>query len=229
VIAPVTTASGRIVSPLRWHKENPFKRITRIRNWLMWCLALDEGLRLGEILGLYVSDFLNVEGTPSVRVVGRADNPFDVRLSKPQAKTLNRILPTSLRVQAALRAYITSRPPIGRRPGGTPFLITTARGNPLSESSAGNIVEILRRAGLASRQCTFHGLRHAWAEDLADALFAKNRKEREIVISKLRTLGGWALDSKMPAHYADGAIARDARRDMRERQSRLFNFVEAVG
>lgn len=49
------------------------------------------------------------------------------------------------------------------------------------------------------------------------------------MIAKLRSLGGWALTSRMPAHYADGAIARDAMRDMRERQSRLFNFVEVAG
>lgn len=86
----------------------------------------------------------------------------------------------------------------------------------------------MRSGDLASELCTFHGLRHAWAEDLADALFAKNRNEREAVIAKLRALGGWALTSKMPAYYADGAIGRDAMRDMRERQSRLFNFVEAA-
>lgn len=229
VIAPVITASGRIVSPLRWHKDNPFKRTTRLRNWLMWCLAVDEGLRLGEILGLYVSDFPDVAGTPTVRVIGRADNPLDKRKSKPQAKTLDRVLPASPRVQAALRAYLTSRPPVGRRSGGSPFLITTARGNPLGESAAGSIVKVLRGADLASELCTFHGLRHAWAEDLAEALFAKNRTERETVIAKLRVLGGWALTSRMPAHYADGAIARDAMRDMRERQSRLFNFVEVAG
>lgn len=222
-LAPRLMPDGTIARPLKFRRDNPFRRSSRLRNWLLWTLIRDCGLRLGEALTLQADDFPMVEGTKCVRVVRRPDAPEDVRLNRPQVKTLGRLIPLSARSHDALRAYMTERPPLGRRMG-SPYLFTSRVGRPLGVTSASAIFKRLRATGLIPAGCSWHSLRHTWAEEYATHLFAEGG-DQHLIIDKLRYLGGWSPTSSMPAYYAQLAIGTQARKDLSNLQGRYARRI----
>jgi integrase len=52
VIGPNRDSSGRLELPLSFNERNPFRPPSRLRNWLMYAIAYQCGLRLGELLKL---------------------------------------------------------------------------------------------------------------------------------------------------------------------------------
>lgn len=226
LLAPVADARGQFLRPLRWHPQNPFRATTRLRNWLMWCLAQDCGLRVGELLALRASDFPVVRGIACVAVVRRPDAPEDTRRKRPQAKTLERVLPIGPHAEFALRAYLTERPPFGRRRG-SPYLFTASTGQPLSVNAADRVTKLLARS--VAVRVHWHALRHAWADDIARgvlkaALVGKGpsspeaETQKALLIEQLRLMGGWSVQSTMPMHYARRALKEYADASLRVRQ-----------
>ncbi len=219
-IGPVRDTHGRVRLPLMWHPQNPFKPNTRLRNFLLWCLALDLGLRLSEMLKLRLED-INPRGyEPGVlRVVRRPDDPQDQRSRRPSVKTLERLLPLTPTLELLLKLYLQLPAPAGRVRSVTPYLITGRSGCGLSISQADTIPDHIWRS-LDLQPFAFHALRHTWAESLAAALLTDD-EDHGLAMEKLRVLGGWSLTSQMPAYYCQLALGRAARRWQRERQMRL--------
>jgi integrase len=195
---------------------------TRLRNWLMFCLGEQCGLRIGEILKLTVEDIVSLRpgGALTVHVRRRPDDPHDTRVHPPSVKTLERVLELSPEIRWGSRLYLTHRPPLGRVAGKSPYLFVTAEGDPLSYSSAHHAIQVAGKlVGLTN--LTWHVLRHTWAETVAKELFAINGIE-EHAVEKLRYLGGWSEGSRTPFHYIRNAI-RDAANDfLRKRNERLY-------
>jgi hypothetical protein len=226
LISPKIDSDGRWLMPLQWHPENPFRPSVRLRVFLMWTIARDAGLRLGELLTLQASSsFAYVDDEHCVIVQRRPDDPSDTRGKRPQVKTESRAVPAGRGAQSALRAYLTSRPPFGRRRG-SPYLFTSNRKKPLSISAASRAMDVINEA--LGTSISWHSLRHAWAEALATELLRQTDPQgdvdavaaRSFIMDHLRALGGWSMQSRMPAYYAQTAIARAARKTLSALQDR---------
>lgn len=227
LIEPVRTPDGRFLQPLQWHPDNPFRRASRIRNWLMWCLARECGLRIGEILCLRANDTAQIGGETHVVVRDERDRPDDTRRNAPSPKTRARTVPLVGNGAFALTAYQRAGEKAGGRKRGTPYLISARTRNPLSERSAGKVIELL--AQISNVPISWHDLRHAWATDIARGVLGGVLTEadgtprdpaavRALLVEQLRLLGGWSEQSTMPMYYARVAIKEDADRLLAARQ-----------
>ncbi|MQA91961.1 MAG: hypothetical protein GEU90_17355 [Gemmatimonas sp.] len=87
------TGQRCLVLPIRFSHSH-FTPRTRLRNWLMYRLARDCGLRRGEILKLTLDDILPGRHG-GLKVVRRPDDPSDPRLPAPAVKTKGRSMPTT--------------------------------------------------------------------------------------------------------------------------------------
>jgi site-specific recombinase XerC len=235
LIAPKVDRGGRWLLPLQWHRDNPFSATVRIRAWLMWVLARDAGLRLGELLTLSVDNsFELVDDIYCVKVVRKPDAAADPRGKRPQVKTLSRAVPAGPRAQAARRAYLTDRGKGARPRGSGAYLFASQYRKPLSVSAASRMMDVINRA--ASIDISWHSLRHAWAERLAHELLIEAEREAAAggyevaacLADKLRYLGGWSDTSRMPLYYAQNAIAAAARRTLASIQERRANRIVSV-
>ena len=225
LLAPRSDALGRILEPVRWHDANPFKGPSRTRNWLLWLLGIDAGLRMGEALKLRVDDVVvGPDLVTYIRVVRRPDDTDDPRGRQPAVKTRERLIPASKRVLAALRLYQTNLGRLGRRRGAS-YLLTTRAGPAKTQNGASQAIDLLKRAIGASAH-TFHSLRHTFFEGLASDLYLQQEADpsvaKEHVKDVVREIGGWTTRSSMPEYYAQHAIALAARRQLVRRNERLF-------
>jgi integrase len=217
------TGARLLLRPVRFLHAH-FTARTRLRNWLMYRLARDCGLRRGEILKLTLEDVLPGR-SGGLKVVRRPDDPHDPRLPAPAVKTKGRTLPTTPELDALLSAYLCGPPP-GRRVGGrTHYLITSLAGHPLSLASTAELMETFRRhSGI--EHLRWHSLRHTWAESfIADCFAAREgtlrRDEQEQAFDRLRYAGGWHSDAA-PRHYIQNWIDAHTEQFMRERNERLY-------
>jgi integrase len=231
LIAPKMDRDGRWLRPIQFHKDNPFYRTNRLRNWLMWVTARDSGLRLGELLTLRTqSSSAHVDDVFCVKVQRNPDAADDPRAKRPQVKTLSRAVSAGPRVHSALRAYITAPREQGGRKRGGAYLFTSTQSRPLGISAASGVISVL--AKLVNEEVSWHSLRHCWAEELADTLLNSAAQEFDAatdpdsesangwVTDKLRAVGGWSLESKMPFYYAQNAIRKAANKSLNVLQER---------
>ena len=130
--------------PLQFSAGNPFRVETRLRNWLMYAIAIQCGLRRGELLKLRLDD-LPKPDSPGVKIRRRANDASDARRHRPRVKAVERVLDLSGVVRVGLRAYLTSRPPIGRVGGGSRYLFVTNAAQALSITAANEVVGVIGR------------------------------------------------------------------------------------
>jgi integrase len=222
-IAPVR-ASTRKAPVEGLFPRTPWTLATCLRNWLMFCLAEQCGLRIGEILKLTLEDVgsLTPGGSLTIQVRRRPDDPLDARKHPPAVKTLERVLEASPEIAWGLRLYLTLRPPLGRVRGKTPYLFVTESGDPLSYASAHRAIQVLGKHAGIERLC-WHRLRHTWAELLAKELLQfSGEGVGQKAIEKLRYLGGWSEKSSTPFHYIRNAIRESANEFLRKRNERMY-------
>ena len=189
----------RVVDP---HcSDNPWPdEHTRYRNALLIHWLLHLGLRIGEALGVRVSDV--AVRTKGITIHRRADDPDDPRAYPPQTKTLARRLICSDALALETQAYILDH----RRKQGIArqhlFLFVASRtGRPMSLSAVGKMFRVLRRecpglpAGLSA-----HLLRHTWND-----AFSKQAESKHLAPEdeeKIRSyLMGWSPTSGTAATY----------------------------
>ena len=220
-----TKALRKILTPQRnengvWQfPDNGFTPTNALRNWLMVEMALELGLRLGELLKLRL-DSLPRGGQAALLVRRYPDDPYDSRRHEPAVKTAERGLPVSPALLAALRFYLTAPPPLGRTSGKSPYLFVTDEGQPLSLGRAQDIIHILgERSGV--KGLSWHRLRHTWAERLAVHLLDVPNG-----LDQLMYLGGWT-HSQSPLRYIQEAVAQQAQTTLRAWQSSLYLHDES--
>jgi len=223
MIGPDRDDDGRLVLPLRFSEHNPFRPANRLRNWLMYAIAYQCGLRRGELLKIRLDDVPKLKDV-GLKVRRRPYDKSDTRRYKPSVKTAERAITISDEIRVGLRAYLSSRQPIGRVSGRTPYLFVSSDGAPLSITAADGITKIISRHGEIS-DLSWHSLRHTWAESLAGDLLEKYPEEETLAF--LRELGGWKSNSPTPLHYIQNAMARCANEFLRERNSRLYQSAES--
>jgi len=223
MIAPVRTSARRIPIECLFPRT-PWTLTTCLRNWLMFCMAEQCGLRIGEILKLTIEDVgtLTPASSLTIQVRRRPDDALDTRKHPPAVKTLERILEASPEIAWGLRLYLTLRLPLGRSRGKTPYLFVTEAGESLSYSSAHRAILVLGKHTGIEHLC-WHRLRHTWAELLAKELLQLDGKGGEQrTIEKLRYLGGWSEKSSTPFHYIRNAIRESANDFLRKRNERMY-------
>lgn len=236
VLRPQMDDDGRFFQPLRWHADNPFRRASRVRNWLIWSLARDCGLRIGEILTLSAMATHPGDGHRSIVVRRAAHRSDDPRKRAPNSKTKARTVPMGEYTRFALKAYVASVG-ISARRRGSAYLITSLRGKPLTQNPADRVMRHLGR--VTGTAISWHALRHAWATDFAravllgvhDGTHAADRNPeamKALLIEQLRELGGWSLQSTMPMYYAGVAIKEDADRLLSARQAERAARIVAM-
>jgi len=218
LIGPQRKEDGTLKVPLQFIGANPFRAETRLRNWLMYGIAIQCGLRRGELLKLRLDDLPHPD-SPGLKVRRRAYDTADVRRHRPGVKTVERILDLSGELRTGLRAYLTGQPPSGRTGGGSPYLFVTAAGDALSITAANEVINVIARAARID-DLSWHSLRHTWAEGLAEEILEQHPEEETLAL--LGTLGGWKPRSAMPQHYTQNALAKRASLFLRERNERLY-------
>ena len=119
-------AIRRTIGPIRGagsHLSFPevFSSHARLRNWLMFEVALELGIRRGELLKLRL-DSLPRASDDGIRILRRPDDPHDSRAREPAVKTAERVIPASRVAQN--RAGVPHLPSaLGTRPRQEPLSV----------------------------------------------------------------------------------------------------------
>lgn len=215
-IQPHPGETGEWVFP-----KNAFSISTALRNWLMFEVAYELGLRRGELLKLRL-DSLPRGREESILVRRHPDDPHDSRDREPAVKTAERNLPASRNLMQALRYYITAPPPVGRIHGQTPYLFVTRQGNPVAIDTAQDIIRAIgQHSGI--HPLSWHRLRHTWAERMADILL-----DQPNGMDVLMYLGGWS-HPESPKRYIQNALVKQSAQLLAQYQYKLYPTAEGGG
>lgn len=176
-----------IVEPMNVH--NPYTLFVRQRNYLLFKILYETGLRAGEILQLKISDINFSQCEIMVRT--RHDDPDDIyRLDEPNAKTLERDIPISQSLSDQIREYVLNERRFILNAKKHSFLFVShkglTKGQPLSSIQFSRIVEkisvneelvqfIKRNGILVDRRVTRHGFRHNLNNKLSKAIDQNNK------------------------------------------------------
>jgi integrase len=198
-IGPRRDSGGRLAFP------EVFSSRARLRNWLMFEIALELGIRRGELLKLRL-DSLPRAADDGIRILRRPDDPHDSRAREPAVKTAERVIPASRELLRTVQVYLTSPPPQGR---------VTRSGNPVSIDTADDIIVAIGRfSGVTP--LSWHRLRHTWAERMAE-LFA----DQPNGMDRLVYLGGWT-NPLSARRYIQRSLAKQAKEALRGYHRKLY-------
>lgn len=193
--------------------RNPFAPKLRRRNRALILIHYRYGLRAGELLGLYRSDYKNLENPPQLFIHIRDNNPEDSRARPARTKTRARMLEIGGDARDALDVWIDHRAdridfPLSRK---SRFLFVNEDGFEISLRAALGIFERLRDvypelAGFAS-----HVLRHDMNERYVEAAEKEGWDEKQVAEDQ-RYLNGWSEESEQPSRYSSTAIRNRSNR-----------------
>lgn len=214
---------------------NVFTKATRYRNWIMFEVALNLGVRKGELLTLKLSHLPAMSDVRQFFFVPRQqdaqEDPRKRRL--PRGKTNERRVPLmEPTLLPSILGYRDEAPPIGRNDPSipSPYLFMTIEGRPIAVSTAEHIIKQIGKyaARLLDKDTTleeharerrkesllaltWHRLRHTWAEQAALELYRKHGPGAWAI---LKEWGGWNSEESMERYveYAKRAISEEAGR-----------------
>lgn len=199
--------------------------VGNLRDRLLFAMLAETGMRLGELLGMRISDFvMGCGGTPYVEVVPREDNPNGarVKMMRPRrvyvSADLERLFAdyvTHLACRAAeVGIAVTADRPLWVNLDRPPLLAA------LRESTVRDKTEALRRKGIGPAGWTPHWFRHSHATALLLAGTADWVVSRRLGHAHVQTtldLYGWVRDDEALraaanwASYASDWQVTDAR------------------
>ncbi len=192
--------------------SNPFRLAHQERNYALWLLYYDAGVRRSEALIVKGKD-LHLHGDePSVIVHRRPDDPEDPRKEPPKTKTLAHPVPLTSRLTRALYDYQTKSRRTFRGAKKSPYVFFSQQGKPLSVSTVKYMYRQLREKvpGLPAKFST-HLLRYTWNDrfgDGADELKMPGPIEQHARNQRQ----GWTRTSEQSAHYQRRRIRKRARK-----------------
>jgi integrase len=196
----------RLVDPRS--AANPFNRQTRERNFLIFCLLLETGLRRGELCKLRVEDAITFGGEPFIKIMRRPDDPLDPRRNEPQVKTLERSIPISRQLVDLIINYLRHY----RGRAKHPYLFCSSRvENPITLSGVDEIFQQVRRSLRSANVQTFtpHTLRRTFATRLAER--ARGTKLGPDDLAEVQNyLMGWSEFSVQTAVYTRRLVEAEA-------------------
>lgn len=201
--------------------QNPYPKSSRVRNWLIFNLMLETGIRRSELLKLQTIDVQEVNERCFIVLVDRTGDPNDPRKYEPGFKTLERTIEITPNLYEVLDDYIDyfRRPKVS---AGNPkklqhmYLFTNYRGDPLGAKSVNVMFDPLK-IKLNSPDFSPHKLRNTFANEFLEFLVESQKISLEAAQDKLRYLGGWSPTSPMPQKYGHKYIAKLANKFNRAR------------
>jgi len=165
------------------HPLNPFTNETvKNRNYLMFRLIKETGIRRGELLSLELT-YLELTGDrPSIWVRRKHDDKFDPRSRQPVSKTKERKLPIKKETAALLDHYILNERAITPNANKHPYLFITHRkcktqGQPVSVSYFDN--EVIPKMKAVDNKFSIihaHLFRHEWNVEFSEKIDQENHK-----------------------------------------------------
>lgn len=201
--------------------NNPYPTGARIRNWLIFSLLLETGIRRSELLKLQTVDIQEVNGRCFAVLVDRTGDPKDSRKYEPGFKTLERTIEISPHLYEELDDYID----LFRRPTDASgklrqlrhqYLFTNYRGRPLGTKTVNQMFDPLKEL-LDIPDLTPHRLRNTFANEFLEFLVEGQGIPLDAAQDKLRYICGWSVRSPMPQKYGRKYIAKLANKMNRNR------------
>ena len=206
--------------------ENPFLAETRYRNFLLFLLYFELGIRRAEALVLKAH---HVQAHQNGRIVIEPNphDPLDPRPNQPLVKTAGRTLPISTLLAQTFHTYLTkhrSKVPGAKK---SPFIFLDSReGRPLSLDSVYDMFVIVRQRYPEDFTADFstHVLRHTWNDRFMEAASAAGLKD---AFSKQinNYIMGWTKTSQQSVRYSQREIERQASRILVAMQGQLEKAV----
>ena len=204
--------------------ENPWGDSVQHRNHAILTTLLRLGPRTGEMLGLKVRDFRQVEDPATLTIHRRHDDPDDPRADQPVAKTLPRVLQLEEDHRAILDSWVSQHRSDRRRfPHARthPFLFVNREGRPLGKGGYQKIFKTLRMRHPELEGLVSHMLRHDWNERWTEMAEEKRWDPGEAGKDQ-RYAMGWSNISKMPGWYSKRAIRKRANKRVSTMQRRAL-------
>jgi integrase len=206
--------------------NNPWKgEAIKLRNQLMVEYLISLGFRVGELLGIRISN-ISFQAN-EVTIKRQADEADDPRTRQPNTKTRSRTVPASDDLMSKTQHYITrvrSRQGTARKHDW--LFVSNGAGKPLSLSAVNKIFDDIRAACpdlLAD--LTPHVLRHSW-NDAFTALMDERKVSEEQEIKMRNELMGWSPKSKTAATYTRRVTRKKAKEAGRALQNALTGPVK---
>jgi len=199
--------------------ENPFKKSTQFRNYVIVELMLAAGIRRGELLKLKLSD-LPIGAKKTLSVVRSPDDKEDSRKNEPQVKTLEREIPLSRSLTQDLWQYVDKH----RKNGRHKYLFTSYRdGSPLCSGGVNWIFSVLFKKFFLEFDTKLHPhiMRYTFNDRLVRIAHEK-KWDYNRVVALQKYLNGWSENSKMPERYARREIEAISMELMTEYQDDLY-------
>ena len=178
--------------------DNPWDRICRPRNQVIVSLIFGVGMRIGELINLYVRDIDFLAGRIHIRRL--PDNPEDPRLLEPNAKTQARSLKVSDTLLELLQNYLFERDRHRKALRHGFLIVNEVDGGPLSLDAASAVFKRLRTVTGLPADLSAHVGRHTWNDNLSDYCDLHNiseERERKIRCKAM----GWVPNSEMAWTY----------------------------
>lgn len=191
--------------------ENPFLVETRYRNFLLFLLYFELGIRKAEALVLK-ANHVHAHQNGRIIIEPSPHDPVDPRRNQPLVKTAGRTLPISALLAQTFHTYITKHR--SRLPGAkkSPFIFLDSReGRPLSLDSVYDLFVLIRERYSDDFPADFstHVLRHTWNDRFmasARAVGLKDALARQVN----NYVMGWTKTSQQSVNYSQREIERQA-------------------
>ncbi|WP_047788770.1 tyrosine-type recombinase/integrase [Tenacibaculum mesophilum] len=185
----------KIITPLKI--ENPFKLYNQLRNYLMFLILIETGIRLSELLLLKINDFIR-DGDDFYIAINQEEGCEDKRIDKPSYKNVfsERVVGISSNTYVLFEDYIKYSQ---FKQGVNSYVFKSNQRKPLSKSSVNYIIKTISKVSKVDFSC--HTLRHYFAETMLAFLIEECNIDMERAKDELRTICGWSLNSEMPSYY----------------------------
>ncbi len=191
------------------HEEVWPDPVVRLRNHTMVYLAINTGIRVGEMLKLTL-DQIPRGSEDYIVIKRRPDDPFDPRIDEPQVKTNERELYVLPYVRSCIGSYVTRYRPRTR----SPYVFLAQGGQPLSLRGARHVVE--RVSQVTGVPLTWHRFRQTFLNRVYEHV-----ADRDNGLDLLAEIAGWSSPSSSRP-YVRMAIRRAASKVLVDYQSNLF-------
>jgi integrase len=212
---------------------NPFvDEDVQCRNWLIYTLLFNLGIRGGELLNIRVSDIDFSKNIIHIR--RRPDEQVDPRTDQPLVKTLARDLVVSNNLAGVLHKYIVKHRRGAQRARKHDYLLVThkagpTQGMPLTKSAYKKLIGLIKRSDTKLSEFSGHALRHTWNYRYSEANDSSESPASEAEQEKERSyLMGWKQGSGTAKTYNKRYVQQKAGEASLRLQEGAFRMPKGV-
>jgi integrase len=187
--------------------DSPFKS-SKLRNQIIMQILIDSGVRVGAVLKLKISNFVDDWGNPRFLLTRTPDDPSDTRLDPASNKTKALSVSISSDLMKLIKLYISTVRAASPNVHKHDFIFISEKGKtsgqPLSYKVIHKIVNIFgNKIGIKLHP---HKLRHKWNEVFEDKAKEKGYTPEEIEDLRKYAMG-WVENSTMALVYNEFQLA----------------------